>query len=124
MSAILTSAPTWFGALAADPRLETLRATLDAGGMAEAHGLTGAARLLVPLLLSGRPLLVVVARESEVEQATDDLRTLATEVGASGPVLPFPAPGPAPFRGLPRHSDAALRRAAAMHAARHGALRA
>src|SRR5262249_2680945 len=39
-----------------------------------------------------------------------------------GAVLPFPAPGPAPFRGLPRHPDASLRRAAALHAASQGRL--
>jgi len=114
----------WFAGLASDPRLHEPRRALDAGGVAEIHGLTGPARLLVPLLLTTRPLLVVVARENDVEQAAEDLRTLAQQVGAAGAVLPFPAPGPAPFRGLPRHADAALRRAAAMHAARGGALRA
>ena len=119
-----TATAAWFTALAADPRLDALRRALDAGGLAEVHGLTGPARLLVPLLLTGRPLLVVVARENDVEPAAEDLRTLAQEVGAAGAVLPFPAPGPAPFRGLPRHADAALRRAAAIHAARRGNLRA
>ena len=119
-----TATAAWFASLAADPRLVALRRALDAGAVAEVHGLTGPARLLVPLLLTGRPLLVVVARENDVEQAAEDLRTLAQEVGAPGAVLPFPAPGPAPFRGLPRHADAALRRAAAIHAARHGTLRA
>ena len=119
-----TATAAWFAGLAADPRLHDLRRTLDAGGVAEAHGLTGPARLLVPLLLTGRPLLVVVARENDVEQAAEDLRTLAREAGAPGAVLPFPAPGPAPFRGLPRHADAALRRAAAIHASRVGDLRA
>jgi len=113
-----TATAAWFAALAADPRLEALRRALGGGEVAEVHGLSGPARLLVPLLLTGRPLLVVVARENDVEQAAEDLRTLAQEVGASGSVLPFPAPGPAPFRGLPRHADAALRRAAAIHAAR------
>jgi transcription-repair coupling factor (superfamily II helicase) len=108
----------WFAPLAADPRMEALRRALEAAQVAEVHGLTGAARLLVPLLLTGRPLLVVVARENDLEAAAEDLRTLAQEAGAGGAVLPFPAPGPAPFRGLPRHADAALRRAAAMHAAR------
>ena len=123
MSATAATA-AWFAALAADGRLDGLRGTLAAGGRAEVHGLTGPARLLVPLLLTERPLLVVVARENDVERAAEDLRTLAREVGAPGPVLPFPAPGPAPFRGLPRHADAALRRAAAIHAARHEDVRA
>jgi transcription-repair coupling factor (superfamily II helicase) len=119
-----TATAAWFAPLAADPRVDALRRALAAGERAEVHGLTGPARLLVPLLLTSRPLLVVVARENDVEQAAEDLRTLAQEVGAAGAVLPFPAPGPAPFRGLPRHADAALRRAAAIHAARNGNLRA
>jgi transcription-repair coupling factor (superfamily II helicase) len=123
MSATAATA-SWFAPITADPRLEALRRALDAGEVADAHGLTGPARLLVPLLLTGRPLLVVVARENDVEPAAEDLRTLAREVGAAGAVLPFPAPGPSPFRGLPRHADAALRRAAAIHAARRGTLRA
>jgi transcription-repair coupling factor (superfamily II helicase) len=124
VSATPAAVATWFTGLAGDPRLDELRRALADGQVAEVHGLVGPARLLAPLLLTSRPLLVVVAREMEVEQATEDLRTLAREVGASGPVLPFPAPGPSPFRGLPRHADAALRRAAAMHAARQGTLRA
>ncbi len=119
-----TATATWFAALAADARLAALRDTLDAARVAEVHGLTGPARLVVPLLTTSRPLLVIVARENDVEQVAEDLRTLAREVGAAGAVVPFPAPGPSPFRGLPRHADAALRRAAAMHAARGADLRA
>jgi transcription-repair coupling factor (superfamily II helicase) len=115
---VAAPAASWLAALRDDTRLEATRAALDAGGVAPFHGLVGAARLLVPLLVTARPLLVVVAHERDVEPAADDLRTLAAEAGAAGAVLPFPAPGPAPFRGLPRHADAALRRAAAVHAAR------
>jgi transcription-repair coupling factor (superfamily II helicase) len=87
-------------------------------------GLTGPARLLFPLLLLDRPLLVVVPREREVEEAADDLRLLAGEAGAAGQVLPLPAPGPPAFRGLPRHPEASLRRAAALHAGLRGRARA
>ena len=52
----------------------------------------------------------------------DDLRALAGEAGRPGAVLPFPGPGPPPFRGLPRHPDASLRRASALLTARRGAL--
>ena len=93
---------------AAAARRNGLREALEAGEVAAVHGLPGAARLLVPLLATARPLLVVVPHERDVETAADDLRTLAAEAGAEGAVLPFPAPGPAPFRGLPRHADAAL----------------
>ena len=34
--------------------------------------------------------------------------------GLEGAVLALPAPGPPPFRGLPRHADASARRAAAL----------
>jgi hypothetical protein len=61
---------------------------------------------------------VVVPRERDVEETTDDLRTLAAEAGLPGTVLPFPAPGPPPFRGLPRHVDASARRAAVFFALR------
>ena len=33
-------------------------------------------------------------REREVEELTSDLKTLASERGAAGAVLPLPAPGP------------------------------
>src|SRR5262249_35753400 len=72
--------------------------------------------------LTERPLLVVVPSEREVDSATQDLRTFALELGRSGEVLSFPSPGPPPFRGLPRHPDALLRRASVLHAAHRGRL--
>ena len=69
-------------------------------------------------------MLVVVPRERDVEETTTDLRTLASEAGLSGEVLPLPAPGPPPFRGLPRHVDASARRVKALLAARGTGLRA
>ena len=77
-------------------------------------GPSGPARALVPLLLADPPLLVVVPRERDVEELAQDLRTLAAEAGLAGAVLALPAPGPPPFRGLPRHADASARRAAAL----------
>ncbi len=94
------------------------RGRLAAAEIVPLAGLLGAARLVVPLLLTDAPLLVVVPRERDVEGVVDDLRTLAHEAGRSQVVLPFPAPGPSPFRGLPRNPDAALQRATALHAAR------
>jgi len=114
----------WIARLAAGPRLAEARELLEGTGRVELRGLSGPARVLVPLLLTGRPLLVVVPREREVDELAEDLRTLAAEAGARGAVLPFPAPGPPPFRGLPRHPEASLRRAAALSAAHRGALRA
>ena len=68
---------------------------------------------------------MVVPRERDVETAAEDLRTLAAEAGLAGDVLPFPSPGPPPYRGLPRHPEAALKRARrALHAAHRGRLRA
>jgi len=115
---------TSFAGLEAEPRLAGLREVLARGERAEVSGLAGPARLLAALLLTDRPLLVVAPHEREVEELASDLKTLAAELGAGGAVLPFPAPGPAPFRGLPRHPDAALQRAAGLDAARRGALRA
>ena len=112
----------WVAPLAGDARLASARETLSRGGRAELQGLTGPARLLLPLLLTDAPLLVVTPHERDVEEAADDLRTLAAEVGRAGSVLAFPAPGPAPLRGLPRHPEASLRRAAALHAAARGRL--
>jgi transcription-repair coupling factor (superfamily II helicase) len=66
----------------------------------------------------------VVPSDREVEIATDDLRCLAAEAGLAGDVLPFPSPGPLPYRGLPRHPEAALKRATALHSAHRGRLRA
>ncbi|MGE0452954.1 MAG: transcription-repair coupling factor [Vicinamibacteria bacterium] len=115
----------WLRALAQQPALRELAQRLAAGEPARLGGVQGSARLLLPLLVApDRPLLVVVPHEREVELAARDLRTWAAEQGVAGQVLAFPAPGPAPFRGLPRHPEAALRRAAALHAARRGRLRA
>jgi transcription-repair coupling factor (superfamily II helicase) len=87
-------------------------------------GLSGPARVLLPLLVTDRPLLVVTPHERDVDALADDLRLLATEAGREGDVLPFPAPGPPPFRGLPRHPEASLRRASALFSAARGRLRA
>jgi transcription-repair coupling factor (superfamily II helicase) len=117
-----TRAAAWVGSVAGHPQIAEARRLLSAEGFVALHGLAGPARLLVPLLVSGPPLLVVVSTERLVERVTEDLRTLAQEAGAPGAVLALPAPGPAPFRGLPRHPEAALRRAAAVHAALRGRL--
>jgi transcription-repair coupling factor (superfamily II helicase) len=114
----------WVEALASAEALREPRAAAAGGGVLALSGLAGTARLLLPLLLTDRPLLVIVPREREVEPAAEDLQTLAAEAGRPGTVLPFPAPGPPPFRGLPRHADASLRRAAAVHAAHRGQARA
>src|SRR5262249_17424186 len=65
-----------------------------------------------------------VASERDVEETAQDLRTLVGLVGLGGDVLALPAPGPPPFRGLPRHVDASARRAAALLATRRPGLRA
>jgi transcription-repair coupling factor (superfamily II helicase) len=114
----------WLEPLAAAPALDGPRTALAAGGRASIAGLSGPARLLVPLLLTQRPLLVVVPRERDVDPAAADLRTLAREAGLGGVVAAAPAPGPPPFRGLPRHAEASLRRASVLHAALRGRLRA
>ncbi len=100
------------------------RRRLAAGERLDVSGLTGAARPLVALLVTARPLVVVVASEAELDATAADLRTLAAETEQPGEVVPFPAPGPLPFRGLARHPEAALRRAAALYAARRGTVRA
>jgi transcription-repair coupling factor (superfamily II helicase) len=112
----------WVAPVAGDPRLRPARELLAEGRVAELSGLGGVARLLLPLLLTDAPLLVVTPRERDVEGTAEDLRTLAGEAGRAGTVLAFPAPGPAPLRGLPRHPEASLRRAAALHAAARGRL--
>jgi len=112
----------WVAPLLGDPRVASAGDALSRGRIAELSGLTGPARLLLPLLVTQAPLLVVTAHERAVEEMADDLRTLAAEMGRSGSVLAFPAPGPAPLRGLPRHPEASLRRAAALHAAARGRL--
>jgi transcription-repair coupling factor (superfamily II helicase) len=104
--------------------LPELRARLARGESAAVAGPIGPARLLIPLLATPAPLLVVVPRERELESAALDLATWARELGEAGAVLAFPPPGPPPFRGLPRHPDASLKRAAALHAARRGQARA
>jgi hypothetical protein len=105
------AAASWVGAVAAHPQIAEARRILATDGLVPIHGLAGPARLLVPLLVSGPPLLVVVGTERLVERVTEDLRTLAQETGAAGAVLALPAPGPAPFRGPPRHPEARRRRA-------------
>jgi transcription-repair coupling factor (superfamily II helicase) len=94
------------------------RRTLAASGVVALSGLVGPARGFLPLLLVEEPLLVVVPRERDAEEMAQDLRTLAAEAGLDGQVLALPAPGPPPFRGLPRHADASARRAAALLQAR------
>jgi transcription-repair coupling factor (superfamily II helicase) len=115
--------PSFLAALEAAPTLREAREVLDREGRLDLSGLLGASSLLVPLLLTRDPLLLVLPHERDVEDAARDLATLATEIGAQGAVLAFPSPGP-PYRGLPRHPDASLRRAAALAAARSGQLRA
>ena len=114
---------SWLDPLRRSPLLLEVRARL-AEGRVELSSALGTAGLLVPLLATEAPLLVVVPRERDLEGVADDLRALAGEAGRGGAVLPFPAPGPPPFRGLPRHPDASLRRASALLTARRGGLRA
>jgi len=116
------AAAAWVDLVAGSAAILEARRILAESGLLEAHGLTGPARLLLPLLTAGTPLIVVVSAERLVERTADDLRTLAQEAGLPGSVLAFPAPGPSPFRGLPRHPEASLRRAAAVHAALRGRL--
>ena len=116
--------PDWIGRIRALPALAAVRAALAARGRAEISSLVGPARGLVPLLVLPSPVLFVVPRERDVEELVQDLRTLAAEAGLDGAVLPLPAPGPPPFRGLPRHADASSRRAAALLQARAGGVRA
>ncbi len=114
----------WLGALAADTRLAELRTVLEQRGQLDLSGLQGPARLLLPLLLSARPLLLVAPREKDLEPVAADLRTWLVELGEAGSVGIFPAPDPGPFRGLQRNPDATLQRAATLHAAGRGRLRA
>jgi transcription-repair coupling factor (superfamily II helicase) len=114
----------WLGSLQELPPLVAAREALARSGRAEISGLAGSARALVPLLVVPAPILFVVPRERDVEQFVQDMRTLAAEAGLEGAVLPLPAPGPPPFRGLPRHADASARRAAALLQARAGGVRA
>ena len=110
--------PAWLAPLAELPQAREARGRLTATGKAEISGPSGALRTFLPLLLADGPLLVVVPRERDVEETAQDLRTLAAAAGTLGPILALPAPGPPPFRGLPRHADAQARRAAALHRAR------
>ncbi len=119
----MTERAAWLGPLAGLPALGNARSQLAAGGSAALSGLAGPARVLLPLLLCEPPVLVVVPRERDVDEAAQDLRALAADAGLNGEVLALPAPGPPPFRGLPRHADASARRAASLLAARRAAER-
>jgi len=112
------SLPAWLAPLAELPAVRAARTRLASTGRADLGGLPGALRGFLSLLLVDGPLLVVVPRERDVEETAQDLRTLAAAAGTPGAVLALPAPGPPPFRGLPRHADAQARRAAALHRAR------
>jgi transcription-repair coupling factor (superfamily II helicase) len=114
----------WTAALASEPRLAELRERLRTEGHIELSGLHASARFLIPLLLSERPLLVVVPTERDLDIACGDLRTLLGEIGDERSVGVLPAPDAGALRGLPRHPEATLQRAAALHAASHGRLRA
>ena len=110
--------PAWLAPLAELPHVLEARGRLAATGRVDLAGPSGALRAFLPMLLADGPLLLLVARERDVEETAQDLRTLASAAGLEGPVLALPAPGPPPFRGLPRHADAQARRAAALHKAR------
>ena len=112
---------SWLDPFRKTPLLEQARERLQEGRL-EVGAALGPAGLLLSLLATDAPLLVVVPRERDAERVADDLRSLAQDAGRTGAVLPFPAPGPPPFRGLPRHPDASLRRAVALLTARRGAL--
>jgi transcription-repair coupling factor (superfamily II helicase) len=114
----------WIESLRGDLPLGEVRERLASGAPVRVSGLTGPSRFLLPLLASERPLLVVVPHERDVDGAAEDLATLARECALDGAVLTFPSPGAAPFRGLPRHPEASLRRAVALQAALRGAVRA
>jgi len=114
----------WLVPLLAEGRLAEARDRLTRDGLLDLSGLSGSSRLLLPLLLTREPILLVVPRERDVDEVAQDLRTFARETGAEGDVVSFPAPGPGPFRGLPRHPEASLRRAAALLSAARGRLRA
>jgi transcription-repair coupling factor (superfamily II helicase) len=118
------AASSTYAPVRAWPALRQVAESLARAERAEVSGLIGGARFLCALLATEAPLLVVVSAEKQVEEAASDLRTLAEELGLPGLVLPVPAPGPAPYRGLPRHADASQRRAAALHAAQRHDVRA
>ena len=123
-SPALGTLPEWLAGVAELPALAAARERLEAVGRVALSGPSGPARALLPLLLGAPPLLVVVPRERDVDELAQDLRTLAAEAGLAGAVLALPAPGPPPFRGLPRHADASARRAAALLSAAGGDVRA
>jgi len=114
----------WLAPLADLAPLPEARARLAADGRVAVAGPVGPARALLGLLLTAGPTLVVVPRERDVEETARDLSTLCAAASLVGEILPLPAPGPPPFRGLPRHTDAQARRAAALLAAGAGAVRA
>jgi transcription-repair coupling factor (superfamily II helicase) len=114
----------WLAPLREGGAFARAREGLARDGRLDLSGLEGSAGLLAALLVAEGPMLVVVPREREVEAAAADLRMLSGELGSAAAVLPLPAPGPPPFRGLPRHPDASLKRAAVLCAARRGTLRA
>jgi transcription-repair coupling factor (superfamily II helicase) len=115
----------WLRPFAALAEVREARAVLAAEGRVALSGLVGAARALAAVVVAERaPVLVVVPRERDVEETCRDLATLAAAADLAGAVLPLPAPGPPPFRGLPRHTDASARRAMALLAAHRGELRA
>jgi transcription-repair coupling factor (superfamily II helicase) len=111
-------ARSWLAPLVEHAATREARRALAETGRVALAGLVGPARALLPLLLADPPLLVVVPRERDVDETARDLSTLAAEAGLEGAVLALPAPGPPPFRGLPRHADASARRAAALLQAR------
>jgi len=115
---------SWLAALQGKAFVSEASARLKAEGRVALAGLTAPAQVLLPLLLVEQPLLIVTPYERDVDAVAEDLRLLAGEAGQPGEVLPFPAPGPPPFRGLPRHPEASLRRATALLAASRGRLRA
>jgi transcription-repair coupling factor (superfamily II helicase) len=115
---VTVPAQTWLASLVELAPVGEARRALAETGRVALSGLVGPARALLPLLLADRPLLVVVPRERDVDETARDLATLAAEAGKGGAVLALPAPGPPPFRGLPRHADASARRAAALLQAR------
>jgi transcription-repair coupling factor (superfamily II helicase) len=114
----------WTDRVRASSAVRTARETLASTGRLDLSGATGSARLLLPPLIADGPLIVVVPTEREVDRVALDLRTLAAEAGLAGEVLAFPSPGPLPYRGLPRHPESALERAAVLRAAARGTLRA
>jgi transcription-repair coupling factor (superfamily II helicase) len=118
------ASPSVFAFLAEREGVREARAALARHGRVALSGLVGPARGLLPLLLAEPPLLVVVPREKDIEELVQDLQALARDLALPGAVLAFPAPGPPPYRGLPRHADASLRRAAALLAVRRGGVQA